>query len=655
MPYQTTGDPITFGSEDPKAGALSMSTSLSSYSETSTDPIRMFAHRDAFRTVSEAIASAMAALPFDLYEKTATGGRVKIAAADDLVAGVLAQPTPTVTPYRFIESLQLDFILHDRWAFLPMKQADGSLKAIRLPGKWISFAVDGLREITDLVLTAPNGKKLVIPIVDVVFDVGYDPDASGNSTSGYSISHTLEASAAELERGAYYRAKLLAGGPKVPMYIKRPLNAPAWNKSYGRDRFVEDFKAYSAESAGQVPILEDGMELAAAPQLVADTVQYKDMRLAAQVEFAIAMHFPPELIGYRQGTNSNLEALREQLYVDVLGGRTMAFRQALNSGYRRTGLLLPQRYIEENLGVRLAASPNKQASLLQTQVGAPIRTVNEARLMLNLPTVPYGDDLIVPLNVTKGGLASPTDTGPKAIDGRPGIKALGTGTMPQYKAVQETMEQRFTADLGKAFEGQKKRVSAALGNGESAGSLDAAFPRESEDADLASVIFPHALALAAAGAAPVLDKFNPDRENFDEEVMQPWLLKASQANAAQINNGIFAALAVAVVGPAWKDALGDIYTQYATKEAPVWSTTIGTSSSSFGAADAAKASSLTLKTWRHVGSGKSSRSAHQAMDGETALFEDMFSNGLRWPGDPAGSADDNANCHCRVDYSREPA
>ena len=652
MPYQTTGDPITFGSDDPKAGALSMSTSLSSYSETSTDPVRMFAHRDAFRTVAEAIASAMASLPFDLYEKDPKAGRVKIAAADDLVASVLAQPSSTVTPYRFVESLQLDFTLHDRWAFLPMKQDDGTLKAIRLPAKWVSFAVDGLREITDLVLTTPNGKKLVIPITEVVFDVGYDPDASGNTTSGYSISHTLEASSAELERGAYYRAKLLAGGPKVPMYIKRPKDAPAWDKNLGRSRFIEDFKAYSAEAAGGVPILEDGMELAAAPQLIADQVQYKDMRLAAQVEFAIAMHFPPELIGYRQGTNSNLEALREQLYVDVLGGRIMAFRQSLNAGYRRAGLLKPNRYIEENIGVRLASSPNKQATLLQTQVGAPIRTVNEARLMLNLPTVPYGDELIVPLNVTKGGLASPTDTGSKAIEGRPGMKALGTGTMPQYKAVEQTMEERFSADLSKAFDGQKKRVAAALGKGDVAGDLDQAFPRESEDADLASVIFPHALALAIAGADPVLEKWNPDRENFDEEVMEPWILKASQANAANINNGIFAALAVAVIAPSWKDALGDVYTQYAQTEAPVWSTTIGTSSSSFGAADAAKASSLTVKTWRHVGSGKDSRSAHQAMDGETALFEDTFSNGLRWPGDPVGGADENANCHCRVDYTR---
>jgi hypothetical protein len=38
-------------------------------------------------------------------------------------------------------------------------------------------------------------------------------------------------------------------------------------------------------------------------------------------------------------------------------------------------------------------------------------TVNEARSRQNLPTHDGGDDLITPLNVTKGGQASPQDSG----------------------------------------------------------------------------------------------------------------------------------------------------------------------------------------------------------------------------------------------------
>jgi hypothetical protein len=39
-------------------------------------------------------------------------------------------------------------------------------------------------------------------------------------------------------------------------------------------------------------------------------------------------------------------------------------------------------------------------------------TRNEGRALYNLPDLDEGEDLIVPMNVTEGGLASPRDTAP---------------------------------------------------------------------------------------------------------------------------------------------------------------------------------------------------------------------------------------------------
>lgn len=48
------------------------------------------------------------------------------------------------------------------------------------------------------------------------------------------------------------------------------------------------------------------------------------------------------------------------------------------------------------------------------------------------------------------------------------------------------------------------------------------------------------------------------------------------------------------------------------------------------------------------------RDSHWAMDGESTGIDDVFSNGLRYPGDPNGSASETANCRCtmflRVDH-----
>lgn len=651
MPYVRagTGDPISL--TDEKAGALAMSVSLADFGTTSTAAIDMFARRDAFRTVAEAIADGMATIPFDLYERDEKNGRRKLDGDEHPVAAALDEPIPGTSQYRWIESLMLDDVLHDRWAVLVLRQNDGSIQLIRLPGKWISFGVDSFRRIVTVELNRPDKETYSIPISECIFDVGYDPNPSGKSTKGFAISRTLEASATELDRGAAYRAALLAGGPKVPMYIKRPLLAPDWNKNGGKERFAADFAGYSTDKAGKVPVLDDGMELAAAPQLIADSVQYKETRLAAQIEFAISMHYPPELIGYRVSNFSDRKALREQLYVDTLGGRIIAFRQALNIGLWRTGVLERRYYVEENVGIRLQGNPELQASIIQTQTGAPIRTVNEARKLLNLPPVDGGDDLIVPLNVVKGGLASPTDTAPKGIAQPRQVLALPAGrkaaTPPAYTARLDTMVDRFTADLSRAFRAQAARITAVLGDGDSPGPLADAFDTAHENAELAATILPHALAIATHGADIVLDAYNPDRDDFDPDKMIPWILKAAEGEAAAINAGTFGTLAQKVTAPDWATAVQTALDSVADAGAKLWARTIATTSESFGSQDAAKSSGLTHKSWK---CRNASASRHSALEGEVVRIDELFSNGLRWPGDPAAKAHDTAECHCRAEY-----
>lgn len=636
------GDVIALDNE--KAGSLVMSTSLDRIGEVSTDPIRMFARRDAFRTVAEAIAQGIASVPFNEYEDHAEKGRSKLSSRDSKLAAALEAPQPRLSQFRFVEALHLDMVMHDRWAFLIEVTAAG-YEFHRLPGNWVQFALDPLRRITHVVVWRGAKQEMWIPAEHCAFDVGFDPDPSSKFTRGYSISHTLESAAAELDFGAAYRKALLAGGPKVPMYIARPAEAPDWVKSGGRQRFVDTFKEYSAERAGEAPILEDGMKLMPAPQLDVNSVAYRETRLAAQIEFAIAMHFPPELVGYRPGNHSQLDALREQLYIDVLGGKITAFRQALNLCLRAAGILAPDHYIEENLGVRLASSPEKQAGILQTQVGAPVRTVNEARRMLNLPPVDGGDDLIVPLNVTKGGLASPTDTGPKSID-VPGLKAVGSG---ERRLAIESQRSRFAREVGKALERQADRVLTALGTESSPGSLSDAFDLDRENAELAASIIPHSYALAVTGAAPVLAKYDPESKNFDPEVMLPWLTKAAKATADRVNTATVARLAVALFEDDRVEATKAIFAHLVDATAKSLAQTVATASTSFGSQDAAKTAGLGWKSWKATAGSE----RHEHLDGEKVAAGAVFTNGLRWPGDPNGTAADTLGCTCEVIWSAD--
>lgn len=640
----TTGDIIMLG--EPRASGLVVNPGFpSSYRKQNTDPIRLFAKLDAFRTVAESIAQGIASVPFNVYARDEKNGRRKLAPEEDIVAAALEVAGNGRGRFRFVESLQLDYVLHDRWAVLPLEQEDGTVKLIRLPARRVSFALDDLEQITHAVLFGSKGRELPIPIDRVIFDVGYDPSAgAGGRTVGFGISNSLEQAATELEKGAAFRDQMLEGGPRVPMYIKRPADAPNWIKNNERARFVEAFKEYSSTRAGQTPILEDGMELAAAPRVDTNSVEYRETRLAAQIEISIAMHYPPELIGYREGNFSNIDALKEQLYVETLGGRITAFREALNVGLRRTGFLPPDRYVEENIAVRLASTPEKQASVLQTQVGAPIRTVNEARKLQNLPPVEGGDELIVPLNVVKGGLASPTDTGPKASLPRgPQLRALES-TRTKAESYDERLERSFSGALASYFAGQESRVLAALGSDSSPAPLDVAFAAVAENASLADLIYAHSFGLASVGAAGVLDLYPAE---FEPERMLAWLRKAADGSAAALNASTYGKLATAIFGDEWPAQAAGVFAELRSSGPDKYASTIATASVNFGASDAARIAGLGRKTWRC----RTADSRHAALDGQTVAVAELFSNGGRWPGDPVLGTAENLKCHCRVEFS----
>ena len=148
-----------------------------------------------------------------------------------------------------------------------------------------------------------------------------------------------------------------------------------------------------------------------------DTLDLEGRRLT-DAEVASAYFIAPELVGAREGTYSNLEAYRQMLYRDSLGPWVVAREQALNvhlvpqfAGTRRL-------YVESNLEAKLRGSFEEQARVIQSSTGAPWLTRNEARARQNLPAMPGGDELVVPLNVLIGGQASPTDSAPppKSID-----------------------------------------------------------------------------------------------------------------------------------------------------------------------------------------------------------------------------------------------
>jgi hypothetical protein len=142
--------------------------------------------------------------------------------------------------------------------------------------------------------------------------------------------------------------------------------------------------------------------------------QYLETRKLTREEVAAAFHIPLPMVGILDhATFSNIEEQHKNLYQDTLGPWLEMIQQEIGlqlvPDLDDTGKV----YVEFNLADKMKGSFEEQASSLQTSVGAPWLTRNEARARMNLPQIDGGDDLVTPLNVLIGGQASPTDSAPK--------------------------------------------------------------------------------------------------------------------------------------------------------------------------------------------------------------------------------------------------
>lgn len=641
--YARSGDIISLADE--KAGALTYSVDLLNYIGT-TDPVALWRDQAAVRTVVGAIAADIASIPFHVYRMGKNGDRERV--RDSKLARTLAQPIPKRGQARWIEQLVLDMAIFDRWA---VRIIDGEDRATlgHVAANYVTVLTDffGVPEKIHLARDTDD-QPVTLDVENFAFDIG--PAAlPGRRRTGSPRLTTLAGLADELELAAEWRNKVLQNGAWVPAVIERPLEASEWDDD-SFNRFRESFSNYRANGgqAGGVPILEDGMQLKKAEVFDPKDFDTAEMRQITLIEACLLFHYPPELIGARPGTYSNVEAFREQKYRDTLGSWITNIEQALNAGLE--GLADDGEFIEANVDAKLRGAFAEQAKILQTSTGRPWMTTNEARRLRNLPEIDGGDDLVTPLNVTIGGLASPTDTAPEDGEGDP-----PKARTPRRKAARPddlgTAAKEREA-FGKALEAfaaeQNERIRKQLSGKAAPSDIFEAVDRTAEADKLKPIILRHLYRLAQVGAWDVLAQYDPEADGWSAENLLAYLDKAAETNAARMANGRVEQLASSDNLERFDDRLSAALK--ATGWAAAWAVTFGTEALNFGKSDAANSAGLGNKTWRVRSTDP--RPSHAAQDGQTVRADDIFANGLRWPGDHFGNAEETVNCTCEIEYSK---
>ena len=582
--------------------------------------------------------------------------------SDGVVPTLIKRPNPKTYRFRFIQAAMMDWLLYDNsyiWVRSDITRADCPWSMWHLKSQWVTgvYGGDFVTGSAGIVVNVPNmPRQIRVPFEQLIHLHGYNP---GRVDTGVTPIDALKGTLAEQIASNDYRLKRWQKGPQISGYLARPATAPRWSPD-AKEKFRADWKAmYSGrdgDDAHGTPILEDGMTYGQLGWSAADD-QYVEGSKLSRVTVAAAYYLNPIFVGYLDNASySNTVVFKTMLYGETLGPSFEDLAGAFTTQLLPIVKADPSTYLEFNVEAFLQGSFAEQAQVVSTSVGGPWLTRNEARAMFNRPPVAGGDDLIVPLNVTAGGQASPqTPIG--------GGQALSAITRPDHPSLALKPGQKTGSTRGKSaptdqdradaeltlvvfFERQKTSVLNAIERGDTTWFDTARWDRELTD-DLTAL----GLDLAERYGQELMDDLATDI-TFDVGVMHNYVATIMENRAELINQATNRQL-VDVVAAGDPDVLPvsvfelAIATRAAAAGLSLTTTVAGVSTQV--AAEVAFGGEGT-KTWHTT--SKKPRPEHARMNGQTVPVADAFVNGAMWPGDASLGVDGIAGCKCVITINR---
>lgn len=611
------------------------------------------------RAVVGFLADNAAQIPLKVHDRRGDDDRPRV--LDSTAALLLQHPNADTTPFELKRQIYSDLYLYGRCLCLVLPDAgsDSGWQIRQVPATWVVDYRGNWPFAPESVTISNNGLAVEVPAERFVLFHGYDPaDPMGAASPVEALKDVLF----EQVESNRFRRQMWTRGGRFNAYITRPKDVEPWD-DVSFDRFKatwdESWAGDAASQGGKLPILEDGMEIRQV-QFNSRDAQWDAAKRLGREDVAGVYHVNPALIWPGSGqTYASAKDNARALYNDTLAPMLMQVTDRLN------GFLLPMvdeppsHYVAYDITIKTAGSFEEQVQALQTATGAPILTRNEARAKLDLPAIEGGDELVVPLNVLTGGLASPYDTDPTVE--RYAMLPQAKAAEPCYKAKPLSDEEREFADAYKAFfEHQASVVLSKIGAEKKRGNVKAAewWDAERWDRELADALYPVALRQSTAHAKAALAGLELDASTYSEPRTEAYVRSMAERRARMMNAVTYSDLEGV---EDWEGDEDDYHASYSgvfdyAEEDRSWSAgaAFAAAAAGFGALEGVRQSGdghQVVKTW--VVTSSNPRRSHAAMDGETVPYNEDFSNGAMWPGDEVLDAADAANCRCIIDLTRQ--
>ena len=608
---------------------------------------KLYSTQANLQAVVSFLSDSVAQLPLKVYRRGDDNARIRD--TESSAAKLLYRPNADQTAYDLWNAVMIEYLLMGvatLWV-LPDVNSESGYQLRLIPKEWIintdretNYAPDSLR------ITAGTGNYIDIPRTEFVQFRRYSP---GNPGGYQSPIAALRQTLNEQIQADKFRTEIYRSSGRFNAYITRPKDVAPWDDETKR-KWLTSFRegwGQDGENSGKMPLLEDGMEIKPY-QFNAKEAQYAETKQLSREDVAAAYHVNPSLIWHTTTqTYASAKDNARALYADCLGPVIQMLQQRINS------FLLPMvgadsdTYVIFDLTEKLKGSFEERASILQSAVGGPWMTRNEARADNDMPPIDGGDELIVPLNVIEGGQASPQDTHMNQNSGDAELKLI----VPAHRKDKENTirikgrsdqeEDEAVAELLKRFfERQKKSVLPKIG------ARDDWWDADRWDAELADDL------------EPIIDKIADKHGISTSEVMETeyiaeitraYLRKLTEGRAKAINTSTHEKLETAIEE---ETEPAEVFEKREDHDAEMFGRSLATVVATWATGEAvhqAQDHGYTKKVEKEWVTGPNARPSHVAMNGQRVGIDDTFSNGARWPGDDNLSPDESCGCNCSTD------
>lgn len=621
----------------------------------------LYATQANLHAVVSFLADSVAQLPLKVYRRDGETDRQRD--RDSTAAKLLYKPNADQTEYELINALSVELLLMGiatLW-LLPDPDSDSGFQLRLIPREWIAdtervtnYAPDVLKVHTG------SGQFIKIPRTEFVQFRMYAP---GNPGGYQSPLAALRQTLTEQIQADKFRTTVWRSSGRFNAYITRPKDVAPWDDET-KKKFLTAFRegwAADGGNAGKMPLLEDGMEIKPY-QFNAKEAQYAETKQLSREDVAAAYHVNPSLIWHTQTqTYASAKDNARALYADCLGPLLQMIQQRMNS------FLLPMigasedTYVEFDLREKLKGSFEERASILQSAVGGPWMTRNEARADNNLPPIENGDGMLVPLNVITGGQASPTDTHmapvePMAVEENCSCQACRKISLSKLK--EKAGERRIKARSSKEEDEKMAEVLQKFWTRQANSVLPKIGAKSEEwwdeerwNKELTEDILPMVNRIADAHGKEAAGEIGFD---YDAERTRKYLEALAEGRAKAINDATLKKLEAAIEDEDDEDDTpSHVFEVRENKDSITFGRSIAIGVAGWAATHEApkqaESAGIRKKIEKQWITGTNPRAEHAAMNGERVAVNEAFSNGCMWPGDEAGDPDTTCGCNCSTE------